>query len=869
MTASILINDQTGSFRSHSEYFIGGSVWSIDGGDLDNDGDIDLVTSNVDDGRLVVLFNDGSAGFDDYALYSIDGASNGVRCADLNNDEFLDLVNTNLDSNSVQVMLNHGDGSFGAYESFRVGAGPWSVYAADLDGDDDLDLANSNVTTHDVTVLVNDGLAGFDWRTDFIIFGHSRSIIAADLDGDADLDLAGVTQDDSAVVILWNERPPYVMAVIDSVWWSDPIDQDGDGYLRQAYLNWLTFYYDCWDPYYVYEEVYRRLCIAPDTSDTGWSLYSTTDPDIVADCFSTNSISVAVDDSALYDYRLLIYRQDDSLPGASYGPSDNSSLNCVALESFLQDSPSGGLCFVPVPATGKPYTVAVLGALLDGLDLPPGTDIGVFDDTLCVGSNVYTGEWPVTITAWESDPGNALPGFTAGNPIYFRYCIDDSTYTSVVIDSVQAGDGSFGSGVYTAVYLAYLPQIQLPLVSGRWDWISLWQEPVVGDADSLFGGLDCLAQAIDDEGRTYIPDLGINTIGDHDMLKGYAVFESCGETLSVITSGPIDPCDSQYTVEAYASGWNLIPYLLDNCVDILLLMSPLEEKVKQLLAVDGRTWIPELSINTLGELCPGEAYRVFFNPDTVGAAYSISYCSLPLLVQVQGSSYGEKVAAVDSLAHFNPVDPTGQPYTVITILRGPFHDDIGMPEAGDELGIFDDTLCVGAGIYEGRDTVVVTCWEADAGNKLLGFTPGDSIRVLYWDGSSETEYACGGNLIYGDGTFGYAPYTLYELDVATDVAVTAEMLPTSYSLAQNYPNPFNPTTQIDYSIPERSQVTITIYNILGQSIRTVLDEEKPAGRYSIVWDGKDDNGSLVSTGIYLYRLTAVDYAETKKMILMK
>ncbi|MCH9024894.1 MAG: T9SS type A sorting domain-containing protein, partial [candidate division Zixibacteria bacterium] len=94
-------------------------------------------------------------------------------------------------------------------------------------------------------------------------------------------------------------------------------------------------------------------------------------------------------------------------------------------------------------------------------------------------------------------------------------------------------------------------------------------------------------------------------------------------------------------------------------------------------------------------------------------------------------------------------------------------------------------------------------------------------------------------------------------------------LPTDHKLNQNYPNPFNPTTTIEYSLSSRSHVMISIYNLLGQHVRTLVDEEKRLGSYSVTWDGLNSAGNPVSSGIYLYRLRAGDYVESKKMSLLK
>lgn len=93
--------------------------------------------------------------------------------------------------------------------------------------------------------------------------------------------------------------------------------------------------------------------------------------------------------------------------------------------------------------------------------------------------------------------------------------------------------------------------------------------------------------------------------------------------------------------------------------------------------------------------------------------------------------------------------------------------------------------------------------------------------------------------------------------------------PESYELQQNYPNPFNPKTNIEYQLPEESLTTVKIYNIMGQEVRTLVDEVKKAGYHSILWNGLDNSGVAVSSGIYYYRMVTGVYVETKKMVLLR
>lgn len=99
--------------------------------------------------------------------------------------------------------------------------------------------------------------------------------------------------------------------------------------------------------------------------------------------------------------------------------------------------------------------------------------------------------------------------------------------------------------------------------------------------------------------------------------------------------------------------------------------------------------------------------------------------------------------------------------------------------------------------------------------------------------------------------------------------VAIENMPTTFELGQNYPNPFNPTTTIQYALPKPAYVELKIYNMLGQVVRMLVEGERGAGYHQAIWDGKDEEGRTVSTGIYLYQIKAGDFVKTMKMSFIK
>jgi hypothetical protein len=101
------------------------------------------------------------------------------------------------------------------------------------------------------------------------------------------------------------------------------------------------------------------------------------------------------------------------------------------------------------------------------------------------------------------------------------------------------------------------------------------------------------------------------------------------------------------------------------------------------------------------------------------------------------------------------------------------------------------------------------------------------------------------------------------------LSTVSEGIPTKFALHENYPNPFNPTTTLRFDLPEVSKLTLTIYNMLGQKVKTFNMQSTPAGYHTITWYATNDFGQQVGAGVYLYQLRANQYIKTRKMVLLK
>jgi len=141
----------------------------------------------------------------------------------------------------------------------------------------------------------------------------------------------------------------------------------------------------------------------------------------------------------------------------------------------------------------------------------------------------------------------------------------------------------------------------------------------------------------------------------------------------------------------------------------------------------------------------------------------------------------------------------------------------------------------------------------------------------------------GGGTVSGDGALAnivfrrIGPDGAVSVDLAqvfdgsggVDVLAAAKETPSTYALAQNYPNPFNPETQIAYSLPEAGRVRLTVYNLVGQVVRTLADGTQAAGGHSVRWDGRDEAGRRLASGVYLYRIEVNGFSAVRRMMLVK
>ncbi|MCG8608253.1 T9SS type A sorting domain-containing protein [bacterium] len=230
------------------------------------------------------------------------------------------------------------------------------------------------------------------------------------------------------------------------------------------------------------------------------------------------------------------------------------------------------------------------------------------------------------------------------------------------------------------------------------------------------------------------------------------------------------------------------------------------------------------------------------------------------------SNGGSELYTIDlSTAAASLVGPITNAQSVLGIAVNPAGDIFAFDDGADNLVAVDGAT--GAGTVVGALAINTVAQDAD-------FDP--ATGVLYW-----TFFAAGsGRLATVDVSTGAAtPVTTWSADFIafaifnesppTSVREPALAFPEQFGLQQNYPNPFNPETVIQYDLNQNGHVELAIFNLLGEKVRSLVDQVQRAGAHQIRWNGLDDNGNRASSGLYVYRLSVGASSQTKRMILLR
>ena len=244
--------------------------------------------------------------------------------------------------------------------------------------------------------------------------------------------------------------------------------------------------------------------------------------------------------------------------------------------------------------------------------------------------------------------------------------------------------------------------------------------------------------------------------------------------------------------------------------------------------------------------------NLYVYADKDGDAMKIGADEVSLVAR--GHQFG--LTAVNSVKDHGAGYFNMSPYGVPTLFAG--------GNAGSELAKI--TLRADSSVLGGVSSWDVVRYDTKAGG---GFN-NKPVAGVDFDRDGKGEVVLAFQAVEDGGTYvQIMEYSESSVKLSVERELTI-ITPEDYKLSQNYPNPFNPTTSIQYTLPMRDKITITIYNMLGQEVVRLMDnEEKPAGTYQLTWNGMDKNGAQVSSGMYFYSMRSPHMQKTMRMTFLK
>lgn len=777
-----------------------------------------------------------------------------VIAAELDNDGDPDLITADTDENNVTVFLTHADGSFTEPMTYDIGGGSYTLAVGDLNGDGFNDIMVGREVDYDdyVGVLLNTGNGTFAPVADYAVYNTPYGIAAADIDDDGDRDILISTH--YYLQVLTNQGTGTFDAAVNYSAANGMNtglavgDLDGDGDIDAAVNNYeidsTQVFVNDGSGNFASAGRYPSG-INPNSVDAAL-INGDAYPDLVITNRSSDKTSILLNNgdgtfAAPVQYTVGFDPQDAALVDID-GDADID----VAVATWtgkgiwvLDNAGDGTFPVIDRYILAETPAVAAGDFDKDGnpdlVSTPSGHQLVVmYNDG--AGSFIEPQKSPVGTKAWSVAVGRldfnaeidiAVTNFTSGTVTTFINH-GDSTFTAGTVTDLPTGAGP------KEIVMADLDNTgvdEMIVADFAKDSISVLEFGIPGATNYVAGdGPSCLAAGFLN-GDAYV-----------DIVVG----NQNGKTFLVYLNDGTGGLEVPTMYMATDSPFDITLADLDGDGDNDLVM-----------ANDGSY--------------PGYDQRIFLNDGhgvfTPGPTLPVSY-------------WGNTVLAADIDDDADLDLFFAQDDSKITLYKndgaGGFPDSIGFDLPFTPIGFFTADLDLDGDL----DLSASDRWE---GFLAVWYNQGDGTF------DKTTHYRLGGygNSVTGGDLDGDGDMELIA-PTSTDAADTLNIfwnrrdlipvdvgndplrpLPDVFTLRQNYPNPFNPATTIAYALPKAAEVTITIYNLLGQTVRSLAPGNQPAGQHQVVWDGKDQSGATVSSGIYFYRLTAGDFVGSKKMVLIK
>ena len=420
------------------------------------------------------------------------------------------------------------------------------------------------------------------------------------------------------------------------------------------------------------------------------------------------------------------------------------------------------------------------------------------------------------------------------------------------VNATNAG----GTSAYSTAWSFTTSMSHSIVLPQGWDMISSVAQPLDSTLNTLLAKvIPHMVLMKNGLGQVFWPADSINTMGTWNYHQGYQIYMLSADTLAV-TGSEIVP---EATPIPLVQGVTLVPYLRHSPMRADSALAGVSSNLVIAKNNAGQVYWPAYGINTIGSLKPGQGYQVQVTLAGILTYPANTSPSPPsLLTKSQAIVH---VMDLPVPQHYGPsVSNTGA--NAILLVEAPDLNE------GDEVATWTaGKLLVGSGVIS-QGKALITIWGDNGATQDVtdGAVGGESLSLTVWSVAEGTARSLALSSV-SDALVGTtsAPPLRYKTD-AVWVARVMQLteIPQTFTLSQNYPNPFNPSSVIRYGLPHDGMVTLEVFNILGQRVALVVNEEQKAGYHEVLF-----RNPALGSGVYFYRLSSAGFSETKKMMVVR
>ena len=518
------------------------------------------------------------------------------------------------------------------------------------------------------------------------------------------------------------------------------------------------------------------------------------------------------------------------------------------------------------PFTGNNHTIHIpINAV--GLDIGIGDYLGVFYDSSGVpacggyvrweGSNTALSAWGDDGLTIEKDGFDDLETFT------WRIWDVTNGYTYPAVAtydvSYQNIDAYEENGISGLLSIGFDPSsvdTQYIALNQNWNIISTYID-VLAPSDSVVNVFANIMSDLiiikDGYGNIFAPyglfgPFIIDGIGTIAIGEGYQVKMANTATLAVVGQEIIP----ENIVLSVPVGWSMLGYLRfsEASIDYIFMdtynggMNNVTNRISLVKNSMGQVYWPEINLNLIGNMVPGQGYQIKIN--TLGGAVNFSY---------PPNGYLSKSTIINQVpVHFKNVKNTGTNMTI----GFPKSAWNVVPNSGDELGVFNaNGVLVGSTVFSNTNLAVSVWGNDETTESIEGLMDNENMTFKLWNSSTNIEEV----FFVESWEKGEETYSTNGISIAEKVSLVGN---SHFSISQNVPNPFSDYSEIEFYLPESKFVTISIYNLIGDKLEEVVNNDFEAGNHKIKIDGKN-----LSAGTYYYKISTDAFVATKAMNIIK